>query len=147
MKGCPRRPPHAVAASFVLGALTHILWDGVTHSHAVMPDGPINWAQHASTLLGSVALAYWLSRKLRAVAPCLPDEVTLSPTARRWAWSLLLSASVVSVAASIADWPSISLELATLKQIARSASAAALQGLALATALYCAAWKLRSITS
>jgi membrane associated rhomboid family serine protease len=138
----PAVPWHAVLASLVAGALTHLLWDGLTRDHGAQTHS-INWLQHASTLVGTLVLAWWLWRQLRG-APLAPTpEPEISPAARAWVWALLLAVAAASAGWSAYDWPAMNLDLATLRKIARMAASAALQGFAVAALLCCAAWKLR----
>jgi hypothetical protein len=139
VKGLPAAPLHAVLASLVLGTLSHLAWDGVTKSHVA---GTVNWLQHASTLLGTVLLAWWLWRKLRsAPLPTLKDS--LSPASRTWIWALLLAITAASAGWSAHEWQRTELDLASLRHIAKIAGATAMQGFAVAALLCCAAWKLR----
>jgi hypothetical protein len=142
VSGLPAVPWHAVLASLVAGALTHLLWDGLTRDHGAQTHS-INWLQHASTLVGTLVLAWWLWRQLRG-APLAPTpEPEISPAARAWVWALLLAVAAASAGWSAYDWPAMNLDLATLRKIARMAASAALQGFAVAALLCCAAWKLR----
>src|SRR5688572_7867019 len=47
--GLPAVPWLAVLASLVVGALTHVLWDGLSRDHDAQAHS-IYWLQHASTL-------------------------------------------------------------------------------------------------
>jgi hypothetical protein len=142
VSGLPAVPWHAVLASLVAGALTHLLWDGLTRDHGAQTHS-INWLQHASTLVGTLVLAWWLWRQLRS-APLAPTpEPEISPAARAWVWALLLAVAAASAGWSAYDWPAMNLDLATLRKIARMAASAALQGFTVAALLCCAAWKLR----
>jgi hypothetical protein len=140
--GLPAVPWHAVLASLVAGALTHLLWDGLTHDHEAQAHS-INWLQHVSTLLGTLVLAWWLWRKLRSAPVSPPQEPEISPPARAWVWALLLAVTAASAGWSASDWPAMHLDLATLRKIARTAASAALQGFAVAAVVYCVAWKVR----
>jgi hypothetical protein len=51
-----RAPLHAVAASLLVGALTHFGWDAVAHAYAWRG---VNVLQHASTVLGSAFIVWW----------------------------------------------------------------------------------------
>lgn len=143
VKGLPAAPLHAVFASLVLGTLTHLAWDAVTRSH-LGGMGPVNWLQHANTVLGSAVLAWWLWHKLRSAPPSAPADAGLSSPARAWVWALLAAVTAASAGWSAYDWPPINLDLYTLRKIARIAASDALQGFAVAALLYCVAWKSRS---
>ncbi len=95
-------PRHAgwwvrAALAVVLGAATHVFWDGFTHvrgwavvdlpllqSVAVVPFGrPIHWfnlLQHLSTIVGGVGVLAWLGRRTRAAGSLA--------VVRRSAWRL-----------------------------------------------------------
>ncbi|HEV3008466.1 MAG TPA: DUF4184 family protein, partial [Burkholderiales bacterium] len=76
----PAAPWYAVSVSLLVGALTHLIWDGLTHSndHAVHAH---NWVQHANTLLGSALLGGWIWHKLRR-APVAAPPAEMSSFAR-----------------------------------------------------------------
>lgn len=57
----PAVPWHAVLLSLLVGALTHLGWDGVAHSYEYRG---FHVLQHASTLLGSAILGWWGWRRL-----------------------------------------------------------------------------------
>lgn len=135
----PAAPWHAVLASLLAGALTHIVWDALTRSNDHAIHGH-NWLQHASTGLGTAILAWWLWRKLRH-AP-LTNPVSLSPLARACTLGSLAVAAVVPAwwAASV-TLPWTSLDLAALRQLLRTAGIAGLEGLAAAATAYCLLWQ------
>ena len=141
VRGLPAVPWHAVLVSLIAGAVTHLLWDGLTRDHGAQAQ--INWLQHTSTLFGTLVLAWWLWRKLGSAPVSPPQEPEISPSARAWVWALLLAVTAASAGWSAYDWPAMNLDLATLRKIARMAASAALQGFAVAALLCCAAWKLR----
>jgi hypothetical protein len=58
----PRAPFPAVAASLLVGALTHFGWDSLAHSYAWRG---INVLQHASTVLGSAFIVWWCLGSVR----------------------------------------------------------------------------------
>ena len=97
----PRSLPW-LAAGVVLGAWTHMLWDAWTHAggffvqripalaHELLPGVAVyNLLQHASTLLGSAALAFHLRRRLRGLR-------------RDWRWGFWLAALGVASLAALA---------------------------------------------
>src|SRR5688500_8547970 len=65
-RGFPARSWKAVVLSLLDGIVTHFLWDLLTHSDT--PRQGVNWLQHASTVAGTVILAWWIWRKLRPIA-------------------------------------------------------------------------------
>ena len=125
----PAVPWHAVIASLLVGALTHLGWDALTHSH----DDPFqrhNWLQHASTALGAAVLAWWAWHKLRC-APAAPS--TLSPLARVCIGCTLLGAAALA-AWCAAELPSP--DLVALRGFLRTGGLAALQALGAALLVY-----------
>ena len=140
--GLPAVPLQGVLASLLVGALTHLLWDGLTHTHGALANS-INWPQHASTLFGTAVLAWWLWRKLRNAPVSPPHDAGISSAARAWVWAVLLAVAAASAGWSAYEWPAMNLDLTTLRKIARIAASTALQGFAVAAMVYCAAWKLR----
>jgi hypothetical protein len=71
----------AVAVSLVLGALTHVAWDALTHANGwgvarvdwlARQYGPLaahRWAQYLSGVLGAVAVVVWVARWYRDTPP------------------------------------------------------------------------------
>jgi hypothetical protein len=57
----PAKPWHAVVISLLVGALTHLGWDGIAHS--VSWNG-IHVLQHGSTVLGAAFVVWWCYRSL-----------------------------------------------------------------------------------
>lgn len=118
-----RARPLAMAASVLVGVLTHIAWDAVTHPF--MPTAQalgldrrspllgLPWAtllQHLSTGLGLVVLATLLLR--------LPESGP-EPSERpdRWFWPLVLGSATGVLALRVAlgaDWQDISTVVVTL---------------------------------
>lgn len=120
----------AVVISLLAGALTHVVWDGLTHSHEQAIQGH-NWLQHASTLAGSVVLAWWIWRKLRQ-APPAPSVISL----RARACILLALLGAAALAASVsADLPAA--DLAALRHFLRTGGLAAVHTLSVALLVYC----------
>jgi hypothetical protein len=125
----PAAPWHAVIASLLAGALTHLGWDALTHFYQGAQ--PYNWLQHLSTALGSVVLAWWCWRRLRR-APAAP--ALLSPRVR--ICTLAMLAAVTAAAAwRAADLPST--DLLELRRFLRGAGLAALEALGVALFVYC----------
>lgn len=89
-----------VVFSIFLGAGTHIVWDSFTHANQItfalakwwyrgptLPligyFPPFRMAQHASTILGSAILAYWLKRWMERTPP-IPVPTPLSERMKLW---------------------------------------------------------------
>jgi hypothetical protein len=129
-RSLPAVPWHAVIVSLLVGAATHMVWDGLTHF-----DSP-KWPQHASTLAGSAILALWLWRKLRHAPPA---PALLRPLARLCVAVLL--AGVMAVCALWAADVAPAFDLVTLRTLLRTAGLAAVQGLGVALFIYCLAFR------
>lgn len=135
---CPGLPParwRAVVLSLLAGALTHLAWDALAHANDHVPGH--NWAQHASTLLGTAVLVAWLLPRLRR-APARPSEL---PLAARLAVFALLGVAAAASVTIFADWPAP--ELAEVKQFLRTGGIAALQASTLAIFAYALAFHLK----
>ncbi|MCR2827777.1 DUF4184 family protein [Microbacterium sp. zg.Y909] len=105
----PRRwaTPVILALSLLLGVLSHIGWDELTHADRwgvvlfpVLDErwGPLvgyKWLQHGSSVVGMIVLAVcatlWLRR--RSVVPIGP---AVAPAWVRWTWWLSLPATLVA---------------------------------------------------
>ena len=128
--GVPDVPLRAVVISLLAGALTHVVWDGLTHSDDDTIQGH-NWPQHASTLAGSAVLAWWIWQKLRQ-APPAPS--VLSPRVRAFILLALLGAAALAAWVS-ADLPAA--DLVALRHFLRTGGFAAVQALSVALLVYC----------
>jgi hypothetical protein len=101
------------AAGILLGAATHLLWDGLTHgaywgaailpglrSTAVVVGGRaipwFNLFQHASTAVGGLVVSWWLWRTLEHAGA--PRVIARSP------WRLTVMAGVAVTAAAAGVW-------------------------------------------
>ncbi len=126
--GVPAVPWHAVVASMLVGVLTHIAWDALTHS-----DGQ-PWLQHASTLAGSAILAWWIWRKLRG-APTPPHAPQLAPLSRALVIAGLLGA--MAVAALWSADIGIAFDRPALRHLLRTAGIDGLQAFGAAVVVYC----------
>ena len=133
-KGLPRRRWSAVIISLLAGAATHLAWDALTHSDDPTLSGP-NWAQHASTIAGTIILAWWGWRKARA-APKPPPGTGL-PVFFRVCVALAMLGAMTVAALWSADGH-LAFELSALRHFLRTAGLGALHGLALALLVYCA---------
>lgn len=81
----------AIAVALGFGALTHILWDGFTHSNGMIVSRiplfahecwgiPVyKFLQHGSTLIGFTIIAYWFYRRPGGAVPADP-----APSLRYW---------------------------------------------------------------
>jgi hypothetical protein len=122
-----------VLVSLGAGAATHLVWDALTHSNDYALHGH-NWAQHASTALGSLLLARWAWHRV-ARAPARPSILSLRSRIRTGA--LLAAIMAAAALAGAADG-------GNLRTLVRSAGMAALQAAAVAIFVYCAVWHLRT---
>lgn len=135
----PSVPWTAVIYSLLVGAMTHLLWDGVTHSNDPAGHG-LNWLQHANTALGTAILAWWIWRKLGR-APVTAPPAELSALARACTVTALVGAMAISTWWS-AEWSAF--DLPALRSFLRTAGMAAIQGLCLAVFAYCLLWHFRA---
>jgi hypothetical protein len=130
-RGLPARPWSAVVVSLLAGAATHLVWDWLTHSNAQVVNG-MNWAQHASTLAGTLVLAWWSWRKLRT-APAAPPR--LARFTRVCILVAMLGAMIVAALWSADIW--LAFDRAALRHLLRTAGIGALEGLGVALFVYC----------
>jgi hypothetical protein len=140
--GLPAAPRHAVITSLLTGALTHIVWDALTHSNDHAVHGH-NWLQHASTALGTAVLAWWIWGKLRR-AQATESTLPLSPFARAWIATALVAAMAIAawVSLDLAQLPAADFD-ATRRSL-KMAGMAVVEGFCLAALAYCVLWQLRS---
>jgi hypothetical protein len=135
----PRLPPapwRAVLLCLLIGACTHLAWDALSHTSRVL--------QHASTVVGTAVVAWWLWRRLERIpAPALPRVLVLSPALRRSTLALLMLVSL-GWAGWVAATETLALagDAAVLRRALRSAGLAAAQGLGLSTIGYAILWRL-----
>jgi hypothetical protein len=132
--GLPPRPWYAVVASLLVGSMTHVGWDDLTHSDSH------RWLQHASTLAGSAILSWWMWRKLRR-APIAAQAPRLSRFHRACVIFGLLGAMLICALWSTETaWPAnfrLAFDYSALRHLLRSAGIGALQGLGAAVLVYC----------
>jgi len=125
----PAVPWSAVIVSLLAGTVTHLAWDGLTHSY---DEGwRHNWLQHASTASGTLVLGWWIWRKLRR-APAAP--AALSPLARA---ATLLAFVAVAALAALHEAAPPAPDLYALRQFLRTGGLAALEALGAALFIYC----------
>lgn len=132
--GLPAARWHAVLVSLLAGAATHLVWDALTHSDDYAVHGH-NWAQHASTALGTAVLLWWGWRKLRSAPRFGPAGLSLRS---RIGIGLLLVVTAAAAALAAA------VDNGNLRTLVRSGGLAALQAMAVAIFVYCAVWHLRT---
>jgi hypothetical protein len=129
--GLPRSPWYAVVVSLLTGALSHLVWDAITHTNDPTHHGP-NWFQHANTALGSVILGWWIWRRVRRV-PALPWQISAF---HRGCVALAIGGVMAIAGLSAADsWPAFD------RQLLKSVGIGALQGLAAALLVYALAFR------
>jgi hypothetical protein len=133
--------------SAALGAITHLLWDGATHSDGMIASrvhllrtlvdvpyfGPLalhRVLQHASTVIGCVALAIIVARTTWKLEPIeLPDEP------RAWARIIALACVILGLGLSALRLYSRPWMIDDVGQVAVIAIAGALAGVLLASGL------------
>jgi hypothetical protein len=139
-QGLPAAPWHAVLASLLAGAATHLAWDALTHDRLVLNGFQV--LQHISTAAGSGILLLWLQRWLRsAPAGRLPPGCRLSGPARSVVLCSLVALSA-GWALAAGEAPGLPHSAEELRHALRTAGMAAAQGLALSTIGYAMLWKL-----
>ena len=100
--------PLAIVAA-LLGAATHVMWDGFTHGpgwgvtlfpalNGISPVGDLRWwslSQYISSVVGTLVIALWAALTLRDIPP---DERRFAPgQGRRFAAMAVFVASVTAV--------------------------------------------------
>jgi hypothetical protein len=99
-----------VAASVVVGAVTHVVWDTFTHRDrwgtrhvdwlrldaGVLP--VFKWLQYGSGVLGMLILLAWVAHRLRSTPPSLLAQAVVGGRARAGAWLVLAAVVTASVA-------------------------------------------------
>lgn len=135
---CPSLPPvrwHAVLLSLLAGALTHFAWDALTHGYEV---GGHQILQHASTLFGTVFVAWWLWKKLRATPVVTATRVMPGPARAAIVAALVLVAAVTFLGA-VLTMPSSDID--ALRDLLRAASVTAVSAFGLMLVAYCVLWR------
>jgi uncharacterized protein DUF4184 len=142
--GLPRVAWRWMLLSLCAGIATHLVWDTFTHSgyypmlDARVAGGPYlhQILQHGSTLLGTVFLAVWLGRKLRATLPVtdahvLHDRLRLAVVAVMVGLPAAAFLGVLYLVGAHAD-----------RLALRAAGVTAFSAFALVTLVYSVGWKL-----
>ena len=133
----PAAPWHAVLVSLLVGALTHVAWDALTHSHDA--GWRHNWLQHLSTAGGSLVLGWWIWRKLRR-APAARSP--LSPLARI---ATLVAFVTIAALAALHEAAAPSPDPLALRQFLRTGGLAALEALGAALLVYCLVFQRKMV--
>lgn len=136
--GLPRMPWHAVLTSLVAGVLTHYAWDALTHPGAIVDALHLNHRllQHASTLLGTAFVAWWLWSKLRN-APRREDPHQLPPPVRLGVVAVMLGVSLGAFCLVLLGLPASTIDWSAWRSLLRAAGVTSLSVLGLALLLYC----------
>ena len=101
-----------LAASVLLGTVTHVVWDDFTHYDWVVQQLPglqehwgskpiYKWAQYFSSVFGAVVVLVWVIRWWRRTPPDAPAPTRLSGPVRALAWASVLAAGL---ATSVPIW-------------------------------------------
>ena len=155
------RPPAwspAVIVSLLAGAMTHVAWDSFTHGGAavarLLPSIEnrlftvsgytvyvFSVLQHASSLLGTLALMLWIWRWYRK-APEMETRLAAAPSdpARRRIVAAIAAAVIAAMAVAGASRFPVTLTLRALQPLARGTIVAGLASLFMAVMIYAVAW-------
>jgi hypothetical protein len=149
--GLPRVPWSWVLLSLLAGILTHLAWDEITHEGVISEAFPVLEAtlfavgtlelrplqilQHASTLAGTIILAAWLGRKLRA-APPHATVPTLHPRVR----FAIVAAMVLIPAAAFGIVAFALLGMSDWRSAIRAGGVTACSTLGLVALVFCVIW-------
>jgi hypothetical protein len=141
--GLPAVPRLSVLVSLLAGIATHLAWDAFTHEgylpvlearifagvylHQVL--------QHASTVLGSAFLAWWLWRKLSATKP-QPEVRELQPRLR-----LAVGAAMIFFPAAAFFTVLHGFDAETIRIGLRAAAVTAISVLGAMALAFCLAWR------
>lgn len=142
--GLPRVPWWWVVVSMLAGIATHLAWDAFTHEGLV----PIvherlfgvrlhRILQHASTILGTAFLVWWLVRRLAVMPPA--HEVPRME--RRMRIAVLFAMVLVPAAAFVAVLGAMNDE--ALRVAARAAGVTAFSSFGLIALVFSIAWRRR----
>ena len=148
----PQRPWHAVLLCLLIGSATHLAWDSFTHEEGLVveafpalqaqlfaigayPVRVFQLLQHASTLLGTAFVAWWLWRRWRRL-PLVSNPTVFPPAGRAWIIAVLLAAAAGRVLLET-SLPA-SFDPVDLRGALRSAGLAAAGALGAGVLAYCA---------
>jgi hypothetical protein len=138
---CRGLPPvrwHTVVLSLLAGVLTHLAWDALTHGYEF---GGHQILQHASTLFGTLFIAWWLWKKLTATPVATTTRVMPGP-ARAAIVTMLVVVSAVAFLSAVLTMPSPDID--ALRDLLRAASVTAVSALGLMLIAYCLLWHRHS---
>lgn len=126
----PSLDPVALFVNLGIGALTHVVWDSITHASGLAQLFPVmatplfsiwgytlfvfNLLQHSSTIFGVGLLIWWTRRWLDATPPskpALPDRLSAT---KRGALILLIVSPGIAVGLAAA-WPALGTSIGALR--------------------------------
>ena len=152
----PLRRALAILLSLLLGAMTHVLWDALTHDDTVVTLQGEFWrwltgdpvlqfavypvAQHVSSIAGIALLCMALRTWIRSTPPDPGYREPVSPGLRRLAWAAMVG--VASVAALLA-WRNGAAEPLSLRSF--HAVVAPIRWLAMSALAWCATWHFATL--
>jgi hypothetical protein len=140
--GLPAVPWRSVLISLLAGLATHLAWDAFTHA-GLLPVLETKVAgvrlyralQHASTLLGTGLLAWWLWRKLRATEP-RPQLRELQPRVRLAVLALMILCPAIAFFTVLH-----ALDGNALRTALRAAGVTGVSTFGVVALAFCLAWK------
>src|SRR6185503_2587822 len=141
--GLPAVPWPSVLVSMLVGIATHLIWDTFTHTGLLAVLETALFAgvqlhqvlQHGSSLLGSVFLAWWLWRKLRATKP-QPRLCELQPRVRLAVLVVMILFPVMVFFAVLQAF-----DAGTLRTALRAAGLMGVSAFGLVALPFCLAWR------
>jgi hypothetical protein len=150
----PSAPWRSVLVSLLVGVLTHFAWDAVTHGGIPALEIQIltlgNYElrayqvlQHASTLLGTAFVIWWLARKLRAGPDLSLQTREVSAPARVAIVAMLALLPAASFTVVVLAVSPFSLTVEGLRSALRPAGVTALSTLGFGMLAYCVLWRRR----
>ena len=137
-EGLPHVAKRAVVVSILAGALTHSAWDAFTHESALTAWMNLNYRflQHASTLLGTAFVAWWVAAKLRGAAA---DEALeqLPASLRAGIVGVMLLLALGAFGAVMLGMPASQLDWSASRSLLRAAGVTAISVLGFTFLGYC----------